>query len=93
MADALGQSAKVGAKAVAEAMRSGIYQARAGKVACPHCGNDQCSAQAVLLNTRGLTFFKLDWLNNKASALICSECGLIQWFAKSPKREFSVSQD
>ena len=42
---------------------------------------------------RGLTFFKLDWLNKGATALTCSECGLIQWFAKPPKREFSQRQE
>jgi predicted nucleic-acid-binding Zn-ribbon protein len=93
MADSLVRSAKVGAKAVGEAMRPGIYHAAGQKAACPHCGNDHFSEQSVLLNTRGLTFFKLDWLNKGATALICSECGFIQWFSRAPKREFSVSQE
>jgi len=87
------ESAKVGARAVAEAMRPGIYLANERKIVCTHCKNDRFTEQAVLLNTRGLTFFKLDWLNRNATTLICSTCGLIQWFAMSPRREFSQSQE
>lgn len=93
IADALVQSARVGARAVAEAFRPGIYRAAGEKIACRHCANDRFTEQAVLLNTRGLTFFKLDWLNKGATALICSECGLIQWFAKAPRRECPDSQE
>ncbi|RPI27542.1 MAG: DNA-binding protein [Acidobacteria bacterium] len=47
---------------------------------CPHCGNTTFETQSVLLNTRGLTFFNLDWLNRSATAYCCRNCGLIQWF-------------
>ena len=75
--EALLQSAKVGAKAVAEALRPGAYHAAGKKITCTHCGNNRFTEQAVLLSTRGLTFFQLDWLNRGATALICSECGLV----------------
>ena len=87
---ALIQPTKAGAKAVAEALRPSIYGAAGEKVVCPHCGNERFSEQAVLLNTQCFTFFRLDWLNRNATALICSKCGLIQWFAKSLEREFST---
>ena len=87
--EAFVKSAKAGAKAVAEALRPGVYYVAGKKISCAHCGKKSFTEQTVLLSTRGLTFFKLDWLNRGATALTCYECGLIQWFAKSVKREFS----
>jgi hypothetical protein len=53
-------------------------------VACPHCRDDRFEAREILLNTRGLTFLKLDWLNRSATALVCARCGCVQLFAVRP---------
>ena len=54
----------------------------AGKpVRCPHCGGTEFDRKDVLMNTRGATFFNLDWLNRKAVALTCRQCSRIEWYA------------
>lgn len=55
----------------------------AGKpVRCPHCSGMEFDRKDVLMNTRGATFFNLDWLNRKAVALTCKQCSRIEWFAE-----------
>jgi predicted nucleic-acid-binding Zn-ribbon protein len=57
------------------------YNSRAGlQITCPHCKNDRFLESKALLNTRGMTFFNLDWLNDDACILICKRCGNISWF-------------
>jgi len=53
---------------------------------CPHCGNDSFERHSILLNTRALTFFNLDFLNRAADAYCCTKCGLIQWFMRRPDK-------
>ena len=48
---------------------------------CQHCGHDLFSHRRILLNTRGMTFFGLDWLNADADIYVCAECGHLMWFA------------
>ena len=48
---------------------------------CLHCGNDEFHERSSLLNTAGMSFFNLDWLNASATNYICSNCGRIEWFA------------
>lgn len=64
----------------------GEYDAGGKQVACPHCGGTQFAEGAAQLNTAGMTFFGLDWLNESAVTLACTGCGHIQWFAKRPER-------
>jgi len=80
------KSIEVGARAAVEAMGPGSYCAAGIKIICPNCQHNQFQSESVLLNTRGLTFFKLDWLNSAATTLACSNCGLIQWFKQAPER-------
>jgi len=47
---------------------------------CGHCGGQQFRQQKAQLNTAGMTFLKLDWLNKSADTFICSDCGHIEWF-------------
>ncbi|PHR60621.1 MAG: hypothetical protein COA43_05570 [Robiginitomaculum sp.] len=47
---------------------------------CTVCGHDEFSTRKTLLNTKGLTFFGLDWANEEALNYICSSCGFIHWF-------------
>jgi predicted nucleic-acid-binding Zn-ribbon protein len=63
---------------------SHCFEAGGAPILCPHCSNDQFSGREILLNTRGLTFLKLDWLNRSATALACAKCGHIQLFAVPP---------
>ena len=80
------ESIRAGTKSVIEALGPGSYRVVGTKIVCPNCQQDQFQSQTILLNTRGLTFLKLDWLNATATILECSKCGLIQWFKKSPER-------
>ena len=50
---------------------------------CPVCSNNSFVAQKVQLNTKGLTFLGLDWLNENADVYICSSCGYLYWFAEA----------
>ena len=61
------------------------FEAGGAAVLCPHCTNVGPSA-SNLLNTRGLTFLKLDWLNRFGAALVCARCGRIQLFAYRLRR-------
>jgi len=62
------------------------YKSRAGKpIACVHCGHDRFVEGRALLNTRGFSFFDLDWLNRDAMTLTCTACGYIHWFAQKAR--------
>jgi ribosomal protein S27AE len=47
---------------------------------CGVCGNTSFRERTTLLNTQGLAFFELNWLNKSATNFICSRCGYIFWF-------------
>ena len=49
-------------------------------LACPHCKNDKFYQRSGLLNTSGMSFMNLDWLNRSATNYICSICGRVEWF-------------
>ena len=68
------------------------FDAGGRTVVCTHCGHDLFESKEILLNTRGLTFFKLDWLNRSAMALVCANCGLVQLFA-APVEPSSVAEE
>lgn len=52
------------------------------RVACPICGHDRFAKQRTLMNTRGATFFNMDWLDEGAETCICHQCGYVLWFRK-----------
>jgi predicted nucleic-acid-binding Zn-ribbon protein len=53
----------------------------AGKpLACVVCGNGRFAYREVKLNTTGLTFFDLDWLNRSGVGAICTACGYLHTF-------------
>jgi uncharacterized protein len=85
LASALLGSLKVGARKAVASEEPSTYQAGGLAVSCTHCKNNQFYLHKVLLNTRGLTFFKLDWLNRGATVLVCANCGMIQWFSETPE--------
>lgn len=73
-------------KALAEGPEPFQYTAADAKVVCPHCGGDRFHEGHALQNTRGTTFAGFDWLDRSATFLACHHCGLMQWFAKKPRR-------
>jgi uncharacterized protein len=84
------QGLKAGIKGFFRGLGPGQYEAGGRQVVCAHCGGKNFAEHEALLNTTGATFVKLDWLNKSGTALICENCGLIQWFGKRPE---STSQD
>jgi hypothetical protein len=51
------------------------------EIRCTQCDGERFSSGHALLNTAGLTFVGLDWLNRQAILLVCDRCSAIQWFA------------
>ncbi len=76
---------KAGIKGFIRGLGPGHYEAGGRQVVCPHCGAKTFAEHEALLNTTGATFAKLDWLNKSGTALICENCGLIQWFGMRPE--------
>jgi hypothetical protein len=56
-------------------------------VFCGHCDGVTFQKKKLMMNTKGLTYFNLDWLNAEAAALICDHCGHIEWFTREPHQE------
>jgi Pentapeptide repeats (8 copies) len=52
---------------------------------CPCCGGESFVVGTALLETRGLVFLDLGWLNNAASVLTCKGCSRIEWFRQLPQ--------
>lgn len=66
-----------------ERKRLGLgYKAGGIQVTCLHCKHDKFHKGEGMLNTRVLTFFDLDWLDESATILVCANCGFIHWFGK-----------
>ena len=82
----LGTALRAFGRGVAAHLSPGRYTAAGKVVVCPHCGDDSFEAQTAVVNTRGLTFFGLDWLDKGATVLACARCGLVQWFRTPPVR-------
>lgn len=53
-------------------------------IVCPICGHDEFDRREMLVNTTGMSFLKLDWLNESACALVCRKCSRIELFARAP---------
>ena len=47
---------------------------------CPHCAGHSFSRRSSQLNTAGMTFFDLDWMNKSAEVFVCDNCGRLEWF-------------
>jgi len=76
---------KAGINGFFRALEPGHYEAAGRQVACAHCGGKTFAEHEALLNTTGATFVKLGWLNKSGTALVCQNCGLIQWFGNRPE--------
>jgi hypothetical protein len=77
---------KAGLKAVAKGKQPTPYSAAGIRIACTHCKNETFYTHEALLNTSGATMMRLDWLDESGTALICANCGLIQWFIEEPEQ-------
>ncbi|CAM5215766.1 putative nucleic-acid-binding Zn-ribbon protein OS=Ureibacillus acetophenoni OX=614649 GN=SAMN05877842_106165 PE=4 SV=1 [Ureibacillus acetophenoni] len=56
------------------------YKAGEIEVSCIHCKHNKFEQGKAMLNTRGLTFLDLEWLNDEVTTLLCKRCGFIHWF-------------
>ena len=52
------------------------------KLNCLICKSDCFFHQKTLMNTPGLTFFGIEWLNAEAENYVCHKCGYVHWFLK-----------
>ncbi len=55
-------------------------------IACPVCQNTTFDLDYRQLNSRGASFFGLDWANRNAAILVCKHCTHISWFMNEPQR-------
>ncbi len=53
---------------------------KGNKLECVICKNDKFWERETLMNTKGMTFLKLDWANKAAQNYICDNCGYVHWF-------------
>jgi hypothetical protein len=77
---------KVGIQGAMSAAGPGRFVAGGRTIACGHCEKEEFVKREAQLNTAGMTFLDLDWMNSSGTALVCTNCGLIRWFAKEPDR-------
>ena len=80
------EALKAGIAGFNDGNEPGDYEVAGRPVRCPHCGHQKFVSGHALLNTKGRTFFKLDWTDSSASTLICAECGRVEWFIQEPDR-------
>lgn len=77
---------KAGVRGAMSVAGPGRFAAGGRAVTCTHCGEGEFEKREAQLNTAGMTFLDMDWMNRSGTALVCTRCGLIQWFAKEPDR-------
>jgi hypothetical protein len=75
----LGRGIKAAVKGVASGFGPARYQAGGVQVGCTHC-------KEALFREREVYLRMVGWMSNSSTALVCEQCGLIQWFAKPPER-------
>lgn len=62
------------------------YRIRNIEIKCPNCQNDTFDFDRRQLNTKGATFFGLDWANRDAFLLVCRNCTYISWYMDEPRK-------
>jgi predicted nucleic-acid-binding Zn-ribbon protein len=50
------------------------------RVKCPVCQYDKFWSRKTLMNTKGASFFNVDWANKQAENKVCDQCGYVLWF-------------
>ncbi|OXN01076.1 hypothetical protein [Bifidobacterium vansinderenii] len=56
------------------------YESNGHEIVCSQCGGRAFIKGEALLNTAGMTFLDLDFLNRSADILVCEECSHVEWF-------------
>ena len=56
------------------------YQVFDRKLVCPVCENNKFYTRETLMNTAGMAFFNLEFINKTANNYICDKCGYVYWF-------------
>jgi predicted nucleic-acid-binding Zn-ribbon protein len=59
------------------------YQIKGHTLECPVCKNNTFWTRKTLMNTKGMTFFKVEWANKEADNYVCDNCGYVSWFIHS----------
>ena len=77
---------KAGLAGMREGTEPSEYTIAGKTVRCPHCGHQKFTPGHALLNTKGRTFFNMDWADPSAATLVCADCSRIEWFAQEPDR-------
>jgi uncharacterized protein len=80
------RAVKAGLQGARSHFGPGRFAAAGVQVRCNHCKGEVFESQEAQMNTAGMTLLKLDWMNRSGTALVCTGCGLIQWFAGAPQR-------
>lgn len=80
------RSIGAGIQAAAKSLVTATTRFRVGDISviCPLCGHDEFDRKEMLMNTSGMTFMGMDWLNGSACALVCQKCKRIELFAETP---------
>lgn len=53
------------------------------KLECVICKGTKFWTRETLMNTKGMSFFNLDWANKNATNYVCHHCGYVHWFLES----------
>lgn len=53
------------------------------KLECVICKGTKFWIRETLMNTKGMSFFNLDWANKSATNYVCNDCGYVHWFLES----------
>jgi len=52
------------------------------KLTCPMCGGKEFHTRHARLHGAAASFFKIEWLAERADCYVCAKCGNVQWFVK-----------
>lgn len=47
---------------------------------CQVCDHTEFFQREGKIQTTGMTFLDLDWLNKSANCVVCERCGYVHWF-------------
>ena len=59
---------------------STVFEVAGKQLICSHCGGQNFTRGTAQLNTAGMSFLGIDWLNQSADTFLCNGCGKIEWF-------------
>jgi hypothetical protein len=57
------------------------YDVQGKPLACPICGNRRFESRRGVMDTRGMTYMNLSWLNRGSTEYICQVCLYVMTFA------------